>query len=80
MSEMGKKVVICPTCEKLVVWHDENEYRPFCSGRCKLIDFGDWAAENTVFLAKWFFLKLMKIRKNYNNGRSIGINAEQYSK
>ena len=44
MSEMGKKVVICPTCEKLVVWHDENEYRPFCSGRCKLIDFGGWAA------------------------------------
>ncbi len=45
MSEMGTKVVICPTCEKLVAWHDENEYRPFCSGRCKLIDFGDWAAE-----------------------------------
>lgn len=45
MSEMGKKVVICPTCEKLVAWHDENEYRPFCSGRCKLIDFGGWAAE-----------------------------------
>ena len=44
MSEMGKKVVICPTCEKLVAWHDENEYRPFCSGRCKLIDFGGWAA------------------------------------
>ena len=41
---MGKKVVICPTCEKLVAWHDENEYRSFCSGRCKLIDFGGWAA------------------------------------
>ena len=44
MSEMGTKVVICPTCEKLVAWHDENEYRPFSSGRCKLIDFGGWAA------------------------------------
>ena len=67
---MGKKVVICPTCEKLVAWHDENEYRPFCSGQPK----------NTVFLAKWVFLKLMEIRKNYNNGWSLGINAEQYSK
>ena len=45
MSEMGKKVVICSTREKLVAWHDENEYRSFCSGRCKLIDFGAWAAE-----------------------------------
>ncbi|MFD2164963.1 DNA gyrase inhibitor YacG [Thalassotalea euphylliae] len=38
--------VNCPTCEKTVVWQSENEYRPFCSERCKLIDLGDWAEEN----------------------------------
>ncbi|GJM12396.1 MAG: DNA gyrase inhibitor YacG [Pseudohongiella sp.] len=35
----------CPTCKKLVEWRDENEHRPFCSNRCKLIDFGEWASE-----------------------------------
>jgi uncharacterized protein len=34
----------CPTCDQLVKWQD-NPYRPFCSERCKLIDFGRWANE-----------------------------------
>jgi len=34
----------CPTCGKLVEWHD-NPWRPFCSERCKLIDFGRWTDE-----------------------------------
>lgn len=43
------KSVNCPTCEKAVAWHEDNQYRPFCSERCKLIDFGDWATEkNTI--------------------------------
>jgi hypothetical protein len=28
-----------------MAWTEENEYRPFCSKRCKLIDFGEWATE-----------------------------------
>ena len=32
----------CPTCGKPAEWQD-NPYRPFCSERCKLIDFGRWA-------------------------------------
>ncbi len=41
--------VNCPTCKEIVIWTEENEFRPFCSRRCKLIDFGDWAAErNTI--------------------------------
>ena len=32
----------CPTCEKPVQWQD-NPWRPFCSERCKLIDFSRWA-------------------------------------
>jgi endogenous inhibitor of DNA gyrase (YacG/DUF329 family) len=37
-------MVKCPTCEKPVEWKD-NLWRPFCSERCKLIDFGRWANE-----------------------------------
>lgn len=35
----------CPTCQKPTTWQD-NLYRPFCSERCKLIDFGEWANQN----------------------------------
>ena len=31
----------CPTCDKPVHWQD-NPFRPFCSERCKLLDFGAW--------------------------------------
>ena len=37
--------VNCPTCGKSVPWDAKALYRPFCSERCKLIDFGDWAGE-----------------------------------
>jgi endogenous inhibitor of DNA gyrase (YacG/DUF329 family) len=35
----------CPTCGKPVEWQD-NPHRPFCSERCKLIDFSRWANED----------------------------------
>src|SRR6266436_8727785 len=34
----------CPTCGKPAEWQD-NPWRPFCSERCKLIDFSRWANE-----------------------------------
>ena len=34
----------CPNCGKPTRWQD-NPDRPFCSERCKLIDFGAWANE-----------------------------------
>ena len=37
-------LVKCPTCEKKVEYSG-NEFRPFCSERCKLLDFGAWADE-----------------------------------
>ncbi len=37
--------VDCPVCKKTVIWSEASPYRPFCSERCKLIDFGDWATE-----------------------------------
>lgn len=37
-------IVKCPNCGKQIEWNG-NEFRPFCSERCKLIDFGAWANE-----------------------------------
>lgn len=34
----------CPKCRNMTAWSD-NPWRPFCSQRCKTIDFGDWASE-----------------------------------
>ena len=44
MSEPAR-IVQCPTCSVPVKWTPKNPYRPFCSERCRLIDFGDWATE-----------------------------------
>lgn len=41
-------VVACPTCKKQVIWNEKALFRPFCSERCKLIDLGEWAAEEKV--------------------------------
>ncbi len=41
----AKLVVRCPTCAKPVPWGPDSPERPFCSARCRQIDFGDWATE-----------------------------------
>ncbi len=38
-------VVPCPTCGTAAPWSEDNEFRPFCSERCKLIDLGSWMEE-----------------------------------
>lgn len=48
----GPTIVKCPTCRVDVVWQAANEYRPFCSQRCKLIDLGEWAQERYVVAAE----------------------------
>jgi uncharacterized protein len=45
MTETPARIVKCPTCGKSVKWTPGNEFRPFCSERCKLIDLGAWASE-----------------------------------
>jgi endogenous inhibitor of DNA gyrase (YacG/DUF329 family) len=37
-------IVKCPTCSRETEYSG-NEFRPFCSERCKLLDFGAWADE-----------------------------------
>ncbi len=39
------KLVKCPHCGKEVAWIEQESFKPFCSQRCKLIDFGEWADE-----------------------------------
>ena len=36
--------VKCPHCGRKTEYQG-NEFRPFCSERCKLLDFGAWADE-----------------------------------
>jgi endogenous inhibitor of DNA gyrase (YacG/DUF329 family) len=38
-------LVKCPNCGKQVEY-EGNEFRPFCSERCKLLDLGAWADES----------------------------------
>ncbi len=37
-------LVRCPNCGKETEY-EGNELRPFCSLRCKMLDFGAWADE-----------------------------------
>ena len=44
--------VKCPTCGRETEYSTENEFRPFCSERCKLLDFGAWADEEFALPAQ----------------------------
>lgn len=46
VSPIGIKKLNCPTCQKIISWTDEFPQRPFCSKKCQLIDFGEWASES----------------------------------
>lgn len=43
-----KMMVNCPNCQSEVEWNLNNIYRPFCSKKCQLIDFGSWANEDNI--------------------------------
>ena len=40
------RLVRCPACGGDSVYAPTNRYRPFCSERCKNLDFGAWASES----------------------------------
>jgi hypothetical protein len=61
-------LVKCPTCGREAEYTG-NEYRPFCSERCKLIDFGAWADEEFALPAETSSLTeedLVQIEKELN--------------
>ncbi|MCA9194990.1 MAG: DNA gyrase inhibitor YacG [Planctomycetales bacterium] len=35
----------CPTCDMLVLSEESQQFLPFCSQRCRLIDLGRWLNE-----------------------------------
>lgn len=39
------RTVRCPGCGGTSVYASDNPWRPFCSERCKNLDFGAWASE-----------------------------------
>ena len=46
-EKMGlARIVACPKCRKTTRYDASNEYRPFCSARCKNEDIVAWAEEN----------------------------------
>lgn len=46
MSASSKPLIVkCPNCGCSVPWLPEQQAKPFCSERCKLIDLGEWAME-----------------------------------
>jgi endogenous inhibitor of DNA gyrase (YacG/DUF329 family) len=45
MSTSPVRTVHCPQCGKPVEWSPASRWRPFCSERCKMLDFGAWASE-----------------------------------
>jgi endogenous inhibitor of DNA gyrase (YacG/DUF329 family) len=44
-------LVKCPNCGSKVEY-EGNEFRPFCSERCKLLDFGAWVDEEYALPAE----------------------------
>jgi endogenous inhibitor of DNA gyrase (YacG/DUF329 family) len=47
-----RRIVVCPTCKGDSVYGPDNPFRPFCSARCKNVDFGAWASESYRVPAK----------------------------
>ena len=44
-NPVSPKIVVCPVCKGGSIYAPSNLFRPFCSERCKNIDFGAWASE-----------------------------------
>lgn len=40
------RIVRCPNCGGESIYSAFNAARPFCSARCKSMDFGAWASES----------------------------------
>lgn len=45
-SDPSARWVTCPTCKGKSLYGPGNAFRPFCSERCKNLDFGAWASES----------------------------------
>ncbi len=57
----------CPTCRQPTSFQD-NPFRPFCSERCKLLDFGAWVNEEYAVPAEEPAPSLEEIEQNEEAG------------
>ena len=48
--------VKCPECGEQAEYSEKNEFRPFCSRRCQLLDLGAWASEDRKIVGEKVFL------------------------
>lgn len=65
-------IVKCPYCGRQTEY-EGNEFRPFCSERCKLLDFGAWADEEYTLPTEASELSdedIEKIEKEYKESKS----------
>jgi endogenous inhibitor of DNA gyrase (YacG/DUF329 family) len=46
VTPSSQRIVRCPTCGGESIYSPANPHRPFCSDRCKNVDFGGWASES----------------------------------
>ena len=40
------RILPCPRCGAPAPFGPQNQWRPFCSERCRMIDLGQWASES----------------------------------
>ncbi len=45
MTQPAARICACPRCGTSTRLDPGNPWRPFCSERCRLVDFGDWLNE-----------------------------------
>ena len=58
------RFVKCPTCGQPVAWTTEQAFRPFCSERCKMCDFGEWVMEEKKIAGESVLLDLDNVEAN----------------
>ncbi|TDT43214.1 hypothetical protein DES49_1028 [Halospina denitrificans] len=46
MNQNTGPEVSCPGCSRVINWNENWPERPFCSRRCRDLDFGAWANES----------------------------------
>ena len=67
-------VTKCPICRKPV--ERSNPEFPFCTGRCRLLDLGNWAAERYVISSPAF---LEEIDEEPDSRRRKGLDEDEAS-
>tara|TARA_B110000444_G_scaffold259988_1_gene305452 strand:- start:750 stop:953 length:204 start_codon:yes stop_codon:yes gene_type:complete len=53
--------VSCPSCKTQLLWEASNPHRPFCSGRCRQLDFCGWANEEKVLEGESLYDEIFSI-------------------